>query len=630
MEAESMNRRATAESDFQNLVWDYLDGDISPEEFGELTDYLRDSLENVRKFLWLTLVDQQATEAFQEKSFTPDILLSMGLLSDLGDPQLASCSTWQEDQPARDSGQSNRAARLFGSRLFTGAIAASLTALAFFLSGMLKWPGDPAAIASLGQDPTATEVVQAGESLLNEDTTVERSTAATITGMLDAKWKSEENAGSYGEPLQEGRLLSLEEGFVQVTFESGAKVLVQGPADFQIHDDMRAVLESGKIAALCPRRAHGFSLRTPAAEVIDLGTEFALQVNDMGVSEIHVFDGEVITQALDGNGDLTGDLIHVTEHMAVRYTPESTGASTIRFNGRKFRRELEPLLTEDELPSLPLKKDLALWLAADQMVKLDEEDRVIAWRDIQTGDNQTAEDALQHMAELRPVWVENTIGGKPSLRFDGRSYLITTPLETTDNQTVSLVFSIDDKAVRRTDDGGQILSYNGPPSRELKSASEPGVLQIGDFRAEHWGDSSKHYSNFSGFVYSMGGGRPINSGMARTKPFPVDTPIVLTYVYSRDDRKSKMFVNGTLVETNSASVPCAFTSRKVIGRHGKREAYFIGNLAEVLIYNSALSEKERRQLDRYLLNRYLIPKGVPVVPEKQNESTELASDSLAT
>ena len=604
-----------SDSDFQNLVWDYLDGNLSAEDFARLCNTLSENPARQHNFLELAALDHHANETIQETSLAPDFLYSMGLLPELDDQQLP-CSVWETDE-SQATLFSRWTTTIYESRPLTVAIAASLTAIVFFLSGMLRWPGESVDFASHGTSssvPGHSEDSAGHQAASSTDTNSAEElldTAATITGMLDAKWTSEEHSGAYGEPLQEGRLLSLAGGFVQITFECGAKILLQGPADFQIRDDMRAILDTGKIAALCPQRAHGFSLRTPSAEVIDLGTEFALQVNELGASEVHVFDGEVITQALDSNGELIGDLIHVTEQMAVRYEPDSTGVSTIRFNGRKFRRELEPLLTEDELPRLPVKRDLALWLAADQMVKLDEQDGVIAWRDIQTGDNQTAEDAFQHIPEIRPIWIDNAINGRPALHFNGSSHLVTTPLETTDNQTISLVFSLNQEAISRKDEGGQLLNYNGPPSRKNLSVSDPGVLQIGDFS----GGSARRYGEMFGFVYSSGGGRPIHSGQVRTKPIPADVPVLVTYVYNRDGRKAKMFVNGVLVESNTASVPCGITSRKVIGCHVKQYAHFMGDLAELLIFNEALSERDRRQLDRYLLNRYLIPKGSPTLSQ---------------
>src|SRR5262249_55509183 len=98
------------------------------------------------------------------------------------------------------------------------------------------------------------------------------------------------------------------------------------------------------------------------------------------------------------------------------------------------------------------------------------------------GANHSAEDAVQSSPDARPSVISQAINGHPSIRFDGKDdYLLTTPLETTDDQTVFIVGQFTPSAFdadRRW--GGQILNYDGPPSRYLSNLLEPGVLQIGE------------------------------------------------------------------------------------------------------------------------------------------------------
>ena len=86
----------------------------------------------------------------------------------------------------------------------------------------------------------------------------------------------------------------------------------------------------------------------------------------------------------------------------------------------------------------------------------------------------------------------------------------------------------------------------------------------------------------------------------------------MTYIYDRTNKKAKLFINGAIQGTSTASSLPAITSRKVIGRHGKRLEHFIGDLAEVLIYNAALKHQERADIEAYLMDRYSIsPAGRP-------------------
>ena len=52
-------------------------------------------------------------------------------------------------------------------------------------------------------------------------------------------------------------------------------------------------METGKLAAEVPKAAIGFTVQTPQAVVVDLGTDFGVSVDAQGVTEAHVFAGTV-------------------------------------------------------------------------------------------------------------------------------------------------------------------------------------------------------------------------------------------------------------------------------------------------------------------------------------------------
>ena len=56
---------------------------------------------------------------------------------------------------------------------------------------------------------------------------------------------------------------------------------------------MVATCELGSVHAYVPTPARGFTITAPDFTVVDLGTEFGLRVNPSGISEVHVFTGEV-------------------------------------------------------------------------------------------------------------------------------------------------------------------------------------------------------------------------------------------------------------------------------------------------------------------------------------------------
>src|SRR5213078_2897830 len=54
-----------------------------------------------------------------------------------------------------------------------------------------------------------------------------------------------------------------------------------------------AQLVHGRLTVRAPKEAAGFTVRSPASDVVDLGTEFAIKVERGGATEVHVLEGEV-------------------------------------------------------------------------------------------------------------------------------------------------------------------------------------------------------------------------------------------------------------------------------------------------------------------------------------------------
>lgn len=110
--------------------------------------------------------------------------------------------------------------------------------------------------------------------------------------------------------------LELASGLLRLDFVNGAKVGVEGPAKLEIQDGMNLILHSGVVTADIPDTAHGFTIHTEAAEVIDLGTAFGVSVSKNGLTDVCVFEGEV-----EIKGGLAHSTKRVLEGAAVRMNP---------------------------------------------------------------------------------------------------------------------------------------------------------------------------------------------------------------------------------------------------------------------------------------------------------------------
>lgn len=123
---------------------------------------------------------------------------------------------------------------------------------------------------------------------------------AVLAQSLDARFAPGATAPASGDTLRPGRL-QLTEGFAQIEFFSGASLLVEGAAEIEIISAWEARCLSGKVRVRVPPAARGFRLQTPGVQLIDLGTEFAVNLVPGATSaDVHVFDGEVIAQPAGG------------------------------------------------------------------------------------------------------------------------------------------------------------------------------------------------------------------------------------------------------------------------------------------------------------------------------------------
>ncbi|MGC4013355.1 MAG: FecR domain-containing protein [Luteolibacter sp.] len=115
---------------------------------------------------------------------------------------------------------------------------------------------------------------------------------ARITGLTGVEW------ADGGEPdLLEShgqvRQLSIRTGLVELTYSSGVRVTLEGPVDYSIVDETSGRLTMGKLVAYVPKGAEGFHVDYAKGRVVDLGTEFAMDVHEDGKTELGVFEGKV-------------------------------------------------------------------------------------------------------------------------------------------------------------------------------------------------------------------------------------------------------------------------------------------------------------------------------------------------
>jgi hypothetical protein len=226
----------------------------------------------------------------------------------------------------------------------------------------------------------------------------ESSLVGRITGTADCRWADSTANASQHDSVSLGREYALLAGFLEITYDSGAKVILQGPATYTIESAGGGFLSLGRLTARMEHKESGvrgqgldsdvrsavqppnqprlqrpkselanpsplaplpsplFSVRTPTAIVTDLGTEFGVEVDKSGASRAHVFRGEIEVRAVDGDslpsplgrgggGEGRGRVIQLRENESARIERDANRRAAVirepdRSNARTFTREM--------------------------------------------------------------------------------------------------------------------------------------------------------------------------------------------------------------------------------------------------------------------------------------------------
>jgi hypothetical protein len=174
---------------------------------------------------------------------------------------------------------------------------------------------------------------------------------AVLTHSAEAVWAENSPARQNGESLTAG-WLKLKSGAVQVEFSRGARVVLEGPAEFRLLTDNEGYLRTGRLRAQVPEPAHGFTVHSSDFAVVDYGTEFGCVVPLKGAPQVHVFNGLVALQRAKA-ADLT------------------------------MRKDQAVQIERDRLKEIPAKREQ--FLSDEELARLERagaHGRLVAWREV--------------------------------------------------------------------------------------------------------------------------------------------------------------------------------------------------------------------------------------------------------
>jgi hypothetical protein len=320
-------------------------------------------------------------------------------------------------------------------------------------------------------------------------------------------------------------------------------------------------------------------ISSPAPEALfDAPAHFTVVVNATDV------DGSVSTVDLLANGGLVVRAIAPPYSFPVSIsTPGTVTFTALATDDKGATAESEPVtvtVSGAETPELQARDHLQLWLRADAGVTRTAEGAVLEWED-QSGQGHHAIAADESMG---PLWVENARHELPALRFDGADDY----LEVASAPGLEITGDIASFFVVRFDD-------------------------LATFRAV-WGKTEANLPRSTDYYLLPGSGLPrlyrgSPEGIAEvtgTRGVPQDQFVILGF--NMAGSSITHFLNGHPNGAGQLNAPLADAGTPL--RIGTRDDFgtrMKGDIAEVLIYDEALSETELESVTMYLAARYGIP-----------------------
>jgi hypothetical protein len=135
------------------------------------------------------------------------------------------------------------------------------------------------------------------------------SEVASLSDCIHAKWADSDIPMEQGARLRTGDApILLREGFAEILFDNNARLTIEAPAEFKILTDDQIKLNYGRLYAVVPHEAMGFTVSTHSSKIIDLGTEFGVHGDLNGNVELHVTKGKTLLTAI-GTGESVFDVI---------------------------------------------------------------------------------------------------------------------------------------------------------------------------------------------------------------------------------------------------------------------------------------------------------------------------------
>jgi hypothetical protein len=397
---------------------------------------------------------------------------------------------------------------------------------------------------------------------------------AQITAMKDCQWSTAIDPPTGMMRLEVGRQLRLEKGLAQITYANGAVVLLEGPVSFTVDSPKSGFVSQGKLTARADtEKARRFTIVTPDARFVDLGTEFGVMIDDKGRAAVAVFNGKVNAEARLANGRWTAPV------------PLQKGESVVcmetKFTPQTIKRSDFPMLQ-----SAPPPPSFQRWLDANQSIRRSRD--CIAYYDFQPDPknpkvllNRAPSGAAYNGDILDAHWVDGRCPGKSALEFTSGNAGVRINLPGEYRQ-MTLIAWVESKTLANNYNG-ILMSDSWKKLHELHwGIWDSGSVEMCVYGQKHGGESNRTFS------------------LDLLKDWCMIAGVI------NIPNQCSLYVNGELLEdVYSSEIPLITIGWATIGgwdNQGKGDSnigqvhHFAGRIDELMIFQKAMTADEIKQI----------------------------------
>jgi Ca-activated chloride channel family protein len=242
-------------------------------------------------------------------------------------------------------------------------------------------------------------------------------------------------------------------------------------------------------------------------------------------------------------------------------------------------------------------RGLAFWLRADAGVETDVGGRVLRWLD--QSPNQLV--AVPGSEAAAPRLLAGQIGGQPALSFDGVQDVIAVPADINPevNPEITLIAVFRAGAIAE----GEMRKLYGHDDFGFDRAA-----------GTDWRSATSNYAIFAGEEI----------GVVSYFDLAPNTPTITVDMFT--PTRFRGFVNGALALETPVANGAGFDTLYIGNLNATFAEYWLGDIAEVILYNRLLEDEERHAVEAYLAQKY----GISLADAPQRGAVTLSAPATVT